>query len=165
MNVEVFFLLLFFLRALDKLTLHSTRCNLLCKGRNPFTLSIDVKQQGSRPWGSTCRTVSTVNTHGLHCVDHLCSCSRQQRCTCYTLCKGLQSLTVVVGWKPLKILPPWCVAKRWTCDHFLPSKSHGWPVRELEKDDYIENVHVLSWFVLLKSVLLISCVFWNCEEG
>ena len=31
---------------------------------------------------------------------------------------------------------------------------------ELEKDDYIENVHVLSCFVLSKSVLLISCVFW-----
>ena len=27
-------------------------------------------------------------------------------------------------------------------------------------DDYIENLHVLSCFVLLKSVLLISCVFW-----
>ena len=31
---------------------------------------------------------------------------------------------------------------------------------ELEKDGYIENVHVLSCFVLSKSVLLISCVFW-----
>ena len=30
----------------------------------------------------------------------------------------------------------------------------------LEKENYIENVHVLSCFVLLKSVLLISCVFW-----
>ena len=30
----------------------------------------------------------------------------------------------------------------------------------LEKDDYIENLHVLSCSVLLKSVLLISCVFW-----
>ena len=30
----------------------------------------------------------------------------------------------------------------------------------LEKDDYIENLHVLSCFVFLKSVLLISCVFW-----
>ena len=32
--------------------------------------------------------------------------------------------------------------------------------RELERDDYIENLHVLSCFILLKSVLLISCVFW-----
>ena len=31
---------------------------------------------------------------------------------------------------------------------------------QLEKDDYIENVHVLSCFVVLKSVLLFSCVFW-----
>ena len=31
---------------------------------------------------------------------------------------------------------------------------------QLEKDDYIENLHVLSCSVLLKSLLLISCVFW-----
>ena len=31
---------------------------------------------------------------------------------------------------------------------------------KLEKDDYIKNLHVLSCSVLLKSVLLISCVFW-----
>ena len=31
---------------------------------------------------------------------------------------------------------------------------------QLEKDDYIENLHVLSCSILLKSVLLISCVFW-----
>ena len=30
----------------------------------------------------------------------------------------------------------------------------------LEKDDYIENLHVLSCSGLLKSFLLISCVFW-----
>ena len=33
-------------------------------------------------------------------------------------------------------------------------------LKKLEKDDYIENLHALSCFVLLKSVLLISCVFW-----
>ena len=32
----------------------------------------------------------------------------------------------------------------------------------MKTDDYIENVHVLSCFVLLKSVLLISCVFLIC---
>ena len=31
---------------------------------------------------------------------------------------------------------------------------------QLEKDDYIENLHILSCSVLLKSGLLISCVFW-----
>ena len=31
---------------------------------------------------------------------------------------------------------------------------------KLEIDDFLENVHVLSCFVQLKSVLLISCVFW-----
>ena len=30
----------------------------------------------------------------------------------------------------------------------------------LEKEDFFENLHVLSCFVRLKSVLLISCVFW-----
>ena len=30
----------------------------------------------------------------------------------------------------------------------------------LEKEDFLENLHVLSCFVQLKSVLLISCVFW-----
>ena len=29
-----------------------------------------------------------------------------------------------------------------------------------KKDDYIKNLHVLSCFILSKSVLLISCVFW-----
>ena len=31
---------------------------------------------------------------------------------------------------------------------------------QLEKDDLLENLHVLSCVVQLKSVLLISCVFW-----
>ena len=31
---------------------------------------------------------------------------------------------------------------------------------QLEKDEYIENLHVLSCSILLKSILLISCVFW-----
>ena len=32
--------------------------------------------------------------------------------------------------------------------------------RWLEKEDFLEMLHVLSCFVQLKSVLLISCVFW-----
>ena len=31
---------------------------------------------------------------------------------------------------------------------------------QLEKEDFLQNVHVLSCFVQLKSVLLISCVLW-----
>ena len=31
---------------------------------------------------------------------------------------------------------------------------------QLEKEDFLENLHVLSCFVKIKSVLLISCVFW-----
>ena len=34
----------------------------------------------------------------------------------------------------------------------------GW--WKLEKEDFLKNVHVLSCFIQLKSVLLISCVFW-----
>ena len=30
----------------------------------------------------------------------------------------------------------------------------------LEKEDFLENVYVLSCFVQLESILLISCVFW-----
>ena len=40
----------------------------------------------------------------------------------------------------------------------FPTKKKIW--KQLEKDDYIENLHVLSCFVLSKSVLLISCVLW-----
>ena len=31
---------------------------------------------------------------------------------------------------------------------------------ELETEDFLENLHILSCFVQLISVLLISCVFW-----
>ena len=33
-------------------------------------------------------------------------------------------------------------------------------VCSLKKEDFLENLHVLSCFVQLESVLLISCVFW-----
>ena len=32
--------------------------------------------------------------------------------------------------------------------------------RKTEKEDFLKNVHVLSCFIQLKSILLISCVFW-----
>ena len=44
-------------------------------------------------------------------------------------------------------------------------KETGTRLKKLEKDDYIENLHVLSCFVLLKSVLLTSCVFWTKISG
>ena len=34
----------------------------------------------------------------------------------------------------------------------------------LEKEDFLENANVLSCFIQLKSVLLISCVFWISAE-
>ena len=34
-------------------------------------------------------------------------------------------------------------------------------VRSLKKGDFLENLHILSRFVQWKSVLLISCAFWN----
>ena len=32
---------------------------------------------------------------------------------------------------------------------------------KLEKEDFLENLHVLSCFIQLQSLLLISCVFWS----
>ena len=34
---------------------------------------------------------------------------------------------------------------------------------QLEKEDFLENLHVLPCFVYLKNILLISCVFWILE--
>ena len=37
-------------------------------------------------------------------------------------------------------------------------------LRSLKKEDFFENLHVLSSFVQLKGVLLISCVFWILSQ-
>ena len=42
------------------------------------------------------------------------------------------------------------------CVRLTEGKGH-----ETEKEDFLENLHVLSRFVQLKSVLSISCVFWT----
>ena len=68
--------------------------------------------------------------------------------------------------KPTYLCPSQAVPCPFPSSSFLaPNRQSGFNCvllycTELEKDDYIDNLHVLSCSVLLKSVLLISCVFW-----